>query len=471
MSGFRETAVGLVPSEDIYKDEHRKRKYILKYLIRCSSLMEACQFTLNKMKFFEGFPDLDFIWGTVSGYWSEYSKLAPEDAILLDLELKYDAECPFSLADIKQTVGKWFAEKDLDSLHVQNMLQGYLKEYALTTLKQKLDSDPDSLDSAELQNFAERMRPALLEPTQRNPFVGSPNLFLEQNKRIPIGIDFIDALLDGGTIPGEVVGFVIPSGGGKTTLVMQGTAAAIIQKKHVLILSFEQKLEGDITGRMYVLASNSRRMDWKKGDITKINAAVMERWRQAQPLWAKYLHFYDNWVSAEFPLHSVKEMFTVIDKLAAIGQKPEILWIDWWGRMCGKLETAQMALKSDYDKRKAHQTWLHEIKSYSEEYGVRTFLMHQLAGAQAAKSSRFLASAHDAMENKNFPQMLDYCFVASKKDNMGRVQFKLDKARSTKGDTVTAYLNGEYCKFESTAPEYTSSLLVDEIGENEDYDE
>jgi hypothetical protein len=251
---------------------------------------------------------------------------------------------------------------------------------------------------------------------------------------------------------------------------MQGAAASIAKKQHVLIISFEQRLEGDIAGRMYVLASNSKRRDWKGNDITKVSPAVMERWRRAQPLWAEYLHFYDNWVSAEFPLHSVKNIFSVVEKLEKQGQKPDVLWIDWWGRMCGKLESSNSYLKSDYDKRKAHQTWLHEIKSYSEDFGVRTFLMHQLSGAQAAKSSKYLASAHDAMENKNFPQMLDYCFVASKKDSASRVQFKLDKARSTKGDTVTVYLNGECCRFESTAPEFTSSLLIDEI-ENTDYDE
>jgi hypothetical protein len=451
-------------SEDL-----KKKRYILKYLLRCPSLMEGCADLLQSISLFKDFPELEFIWDSAYAFYKQYRKCVTLDALVLDIDLKFDAStCPFTLTSIKETIEGWWKETDLSPVHVSDIIHEYVKEVKVNDLRDELDTDPESITVDKLQKLAETLRPTIQLPQATNPFLGDPNIFLAETIKIPIGISFIDDMLEGGTIPGETVGFIIPSGVGKTTLVMQGAAECINRQKHVMVAQFEQRLKGDLTKRMYVLSSRSTRADWISNDISKVRGDVLQRWRLAAPLWRKYLHFYDNWVSGDFPLRSVREMFEVIDRLAGEGNKPEVLFIDWWGRLCRKLEASYPGRVSDYDKRQLHQRWLHEIKSYSEDFNVRTFVFHQLAGAQAAKSSKFVASAHDAQENKNFPQMFDYCFVSSKKDSEDNVIFKLDKARATVNSQRKVHLDGERCKFIPVSEDYGSSSLIEAIDDDEE---
>lgn len=456
-------------------EEKIKRKQVLRYLIFCPEFIEATGRVVQETKFFEPFDELNFIWGSVYAFFERFNKPITLSALKLDLECKFTSGgYTFTLKDVYAYLENWFANPDYDFHHVQPILQAHVKAYRLEELQKKIAVNPEEISSDSLKSLADSLTPNIRKPVAKNPFGPDAFKYFEESKPIPLGIDFLDKMLGGGTIPGETVAFIMPPGAGKTTIALQGAAECIKRKKHVCVMSFEQSLSGDLAKRMYILATNSSRSAWKNVDLKTAPPYLQNKWKEAAKDWSTYLHFHDDWTDSDFQLTSVREMFKVIEDLDRIGQKPEVLFIDWWGRIHPKLEETHPHLRSDYEKRQAHQKWLHDIKTYSEKLKLRTFVFHQLSGEKAAKKSwTIVGSAHDAMENRNFPQIFDYCFVTGIKDlKSEKVRFVLSKARSasTKNSQMDVRLDGEHCRFVPADPDYQSTLMMEMIDDDNDED-
>lgn len=442
-----------------------QKEFVLRHLLRVPGLLEPVIERIEKYGVFSDTGDLEWIWNAVAAYYTKYHKPVPMDVLLLDLRCVLAASGMSTFEpEISNKIRHWF-EVPIDPA-ARDMVSDLLKQFFLETMQTELKN---SLQGGEPQEkLRERLRQLehgltdqpLKIPQERNPFWKAPHHFLRDIERIPTGIDFIDNALGGGVRLGEVGAFLMPSKGGKTTIVYQLQRELVYRRKHGLVLSFEQYLEGDLSVRMYVLSTGTGRKDWARG-VENMSPELLERWYKVAPLWGYYLHFFDHWVDPQNSLHSVGEVFRIVEEYRAKGINIQWVMLDWWGCMLRKLISAN-PVRSDWEKRQQEATWLGEIKAYTQKLGVCTLVFHQLAGAEAGKSERHVSTSFRAQENSNFCNMLDWCFVSSRKDGNSDVTFKLDVARSAASSgKIRVHLDGQNCQFVGKGPDYAASTLTD----------
>lgn len=449
-----------------------RKALVLCHLVRFPSFMETAEDLVDRFNLFSGCPELQFIWNRHRQYFSNYGKSPPVGFVESEIR---EAELEDPSLDgnyIRERLAQWQSEEEED-LSV-DFARSILQEYAEQAMRKTLAASAEHASREELETAAGDIQDLLQaspleKPEAKNPFWVHPNDMLKQTQRMPLGIQWLDQATGGGILPGELVGFVMPSKAGKTTLVWQGTKESVMRRQNTMIFSFEQALKGDLSLRSYVLASDSTRDDWKSNDIYKVAPDVRKRFLEARSLWAQHLVVVDHWVYPKNQLNSIRQVFSVIDDYIRQGWKPEVVFFDWWGKMRTRLMMSNRS-KSDADMRMLQANWISDIKGYLEEYGIRGYIFHQKSGAAAGRSASYVGSSHDAQEDRSFNNMLDFCFVSSRKDQDGTVKMLLDVARAADNPLLTLQLDGQRCMITGSTPDYGVSLAdaeyADELWED-----
>jgi hypothetical protein len=462
---FTPTETGLTDGAELSKEDYLKKSFIMKAVIRSSRLMSSVGDRIEKCHLFKEFPDLQFIWDSIYGYFKVYHHNVSLSNLDLDLNCRMtrpDHPIEFSRSDLQPLLDEAEAIKDVQEAPIVDLLSAYFKQAGLSALRTRLETG-EEIDLSALQTASESFKTAVLKPRDKNPF-RDLDKYLVSMPRIPLGIPFYDKMLKGGTLPGEVTGMIMPTKGGKTTFCCQGVRERVHREEHVAVFSFEQSLEGDLTKRLCVLATHSARSDWENLEKrTSLHPEIQARLEKAMPLWKKYLHVYDDWVQHDMPLYSPKDLFNIVEDMDKAGEKPRFIFIDWWGEMYRKL-LATTNFKSDFDKRMKSQEWLHEIHALAEKYQVHVIMFHQMSGDESKKShGGHIGTAHDAQENKNFPNMMDFCFVTTRPNSEDQLIMKLDVARSAGQSQVNLKLDGEHCEFKPVDMDYSAELMAKKV--------
>jgi RecA/RadA recombinase len=349
---------------------------------------------------------------------------------------------------LRDTIRRWYALPEDHEWSI-TMVREEIKEFQARAEKESLQEyfydDSVSRDSLreQLKSSLHRIdRDIFGSKESQNPFDDMEGN-LQTAVRIPSGVDFLDEVLEGGVRPGECLGFVIPTSGGKTTLGLQIADAQVRQGKYVAYLSSEQRLQGDISVRCFTLAARTYQGAFKEG-WSQVEPHIQEVLRKQKPSWKKYFHFFD---CTDLNVPTVAQAFSPVRDMVERGMRPSFVVIDWWGRLKNRIMQAQPHRLSDNQERKLQQELLQNVKDEAESLGVTVVVLHQMAGAVAERGPKHKPSSHSAQEDKNFNNMMDFCFTFPKKDAHNRTRCIADKARSSGNNEVPLVLDGAHCLF------------------------
>jgi RecA/RadA recombinase len=422
--------------------------FVLKHLIRRANIFNAAKDNLEHIKLFEGYPDMDAVFDVACNYHNMYNKLPAFGIYEMELQMSYEERgmTHHAFVEIMRLVREWFDQKEgWSDEAVQDYLYDVFKGSAYDELQQADSDDPDAVGKA-IDKASKAFNTNPFDGLKiENPFTNIAH-YVQEAARRPTNLPFMDRILDGGLCVGESIGILAPSGGGKTTMGLQFAAGQVEQEEHVLYLSTEQALRGDLAVRLFVLASRAERADFRYG-YKGLSPDILNTLDKVSPLWEEYFHFVDCY-SKKDNIKSIDDIFTPLNELIEAGKRPKLVIIDWWGRLRDYLTLNNKdSARSDSDQRMMNRNWLHRVKKSAENKNLSVVVLHQLAGSEAGKSAKHVASSHKAQEDSNFNNMFDWAFVLSKKDSTDMVTMVADKARAAANTKVSLHLDGPHCKF------------------------
>jgi len=438
----------------VSSNDRQRMELVLQHLLRRPKLFKSSMVFVDRDGYFSCEPDLDWVYKCALGYMNAFDGMPTLESLLMELG-------GVEHMNIRAKLKEWFAlpkDHEWSDLLVQDELQDFSSGVRRREL---LEAVEDADDRYKFRDAMARTMQAesvdlFSEVKSTNPF-SDIRKNMETAVRVPTGVDFIDLALEGGVRKGEVIGFIVPTSGGKTTLALQIADAQIRHGKHVAYLSTEQRLAGDISVRCFTLGARTSQDAFKYG-YDKVDKDILETLNNVSETWLKYFHFFDctsqnamDVASALNPIRSMQEA----------GIFPEIVILDWWGRMKDRILGAQEKSLTDNQLRTASRNLLQDLKDQTELLGVTTMVTHQMAGAVAEKGPKHKPSSHSAQEDKNFNNMMDFCFTISKKDAQSRVNLANDKARSTGNNSVRLTLDGAHCLFRMCDdPDHTIDAMM-----------
>jgi len=409
-------------------------------------------------KFFDDVPALAIAFEAVYGFYREYHELPTPMILCRDLRV-LGQERGLSEPHIEALVAQaqeWLGRRTVNDGPAEVILRAFREDRIRDRLRQQLETD--HLQQA-VGGAAEEIRTdPFCRAREENPF-NDPKYYLTVTKPFPFGPPFLDLAMNGGALLGETIGLVAPSGGGKTTVGFQIVERQVYEHRHVIVISTEQKMRGDLALRVFVLATDMTRSDWA-GDWDKLPARARERWEKVKEPWLKYFHFYDI---SKLPLTSVDELYAPVREQIELGNKPVFVIIDWWGDVRDALIASLSNQRtSEPEIRRRARSWLKEVVNKASEHQIINVILHQLKGASAGKSAAHINSTHDAQEDSNFNNRMDFAFALSRKGAGDSVSCHVDKARRYRNTVLKLRLDGERCRFHlQDDPDASGSELKD----------
>lgn len=404
--------------------------------------------------------DLHFLLNAAWVYYSEFNTLAPLDVLCRELhdhwielsQARGREIFPASyLVSYREVLTQWYCETSWADAWCQQWIMDYLQRYEA----QRLSGSLQGLDDLDKIKQVYESADAIL---RGDPFVNLHEqsawndiwAAMHEDERMKLGIGFIDNALDGGMAPKECALLVAPSGGGKTTIGMQMAAYRVARHSHIIYLSTEQALEGDMAMRQAMLGAQTTRSQLKKGKkaappelIARLDAVAHE--------WSTYFHFVDCRKRRDNSTFRIEDLFSPIDRLISMGIQIDLVVLDWWGRLRNRM-IMQMQSGSDSRARNASSDWLDTLIQGIKDRNSRLFVLHQLKGASAGKGAKAKVSTHDAQEDTNLNNLFEFGFAMGTMNADNEAFIGCDKARSSAKTEGYLVLDGDRGKFKTMDP-------------------
>ena len=419
----------------------------------------------EQFAFFRAFPVLEAAFEALYGFFREYNEFPTPVIHRQDLETlgREKGVTDVHLQSIMMQALEWMGKRLVNDGPAEDIMKAFRENAIRSRLRETLETD--HLQKAVDEVIGELRIDPFQRPREENPF-SDPAAYLATTKPHPFGVTFMDVAMNGGAQLGETVGLIAPSGGGKTTIGLQVVERQVYEGRHVIYIATEQKLKGDLSLRTFVLATGMTRADWSC-NWRDISPRALELYKKAEAPWRKYFHFYD--VSRIQPT-SIDALYAPVQEQIEKGNQPVYVIIDWWGDVRDALiEALTERQVSEAEIRRRSRGWLKEVVNKASELRIVNFALHQLSGKAARKSAESVQSSHDAQEDSNFNNRMDFAFTFSKKASNGRVLCHVDKARRFRNETFQLKLDGDRCRFsllndaESTQGELTDPTFDGEV--------
>ena len=242
-----------------------------------------------------------------------------------------------------------------------------------------------------------------------DPLVGGP-------KRMSWGVDFIDRITQGGSIPGETTLVLAPSGGGKTLLNVQMAASAALNGEDVIMLSYEQNVFPAVYNRIYAFATGLPISTFMGKNLNELHENTVEKYKKARQKLQGKLHVIDMLDYAEHHggVGGPADIAAIIEDIRKEGKEPRYIGVDWFGPMVNNY----MAASGGRDNNKA-QVMIKlsdELRKVGGELGVNIWLYHQLGTQAVTTRSLKVPEPTDAFECRSLHHYMDTVITISNRE-------------------------------------------------------
>ena len=263
--------------------------------------------------------------------------------------------------------------------------------------------------------------------------------------REPIGVDFIDLLLGGGTTPGEVYGIIGPFGMGKTTLAVQAFCESCSRKRHSLYVLYEQPFHGDISNRMYGYMGKLTRSQIEGQTFETLHVDAQNKLKSAlDPCWP-YMHIADMVSDPQAAGGGPEGIGAILQGYEDKGIHIEVVYLDQylpfiraWMAATGQAEDRLRTVMEG-------TVYTFMGMSTKEKHNCCFFLLHQTSTEGAGRSATALPKPTDSAECKSFPFWLN-TFIQLGVQDLGYRQWAVSgKGRAAAKDRfIVECLGAEY---------------------------
>lgn len=265
------------------------------------------------------------------------------------------------------------------------------------------------------------------------------------------GVSFIDALSGGGFRQHEMIGFLAPSSGGKTTLSNQMAISYAKRGRHVFVFTYEEPVTDEYLLPVYACAAQISRVKIEAARSFKnLEPAEYKRIMEAKEAIGKYLHFVDmSGSTSRAGSGGPLEIEAVLREHADRGIVANAFIIDWFLPLLMRwmAHAPSATSRKTLELRHFGLEVLSAIKVIAGRYHNWAWINHQLAPAEATKNKK--QDHQSAAEMKSFSYEMHGCFTLNKLDLANQCSGDLwySKARGTSKSSSVICLKGEIATF------------------------
>jgi len=295
--------------------------------------------------------------------------------------------------------------------------------------------------------------------------------YLVYKPRHPFGIRVLDLITGGGIAPGETLGLLGPTGGGKTVLAVGMLCERVLRKQHAMLVSYEQPVEGDIAERLCAYMLNEDVARFRDKSLKDVDPAVAARLGKVQAEFSDYVTVLDLSGGGRGAAGAC-EVTAHIDRQIAAGETPVLVIVDWLGSMVLRYLAANGLDSNQYMH--VAQQFVDELNSHSKKHQYSLVINHQLRTDAARASAQSKPNVTDAYQFRSFSFFLDGCVVLGRLDPESNVGWLImDKFRRGAVGDLLVKLDGAHVRFEPATGYVTDhrGRFIEEDAPSPDIDE
>lgn len=340
-------------------------------------------------------------------------------------------------------------DKYLTALILDNVRKGLLTKAESLYSLQEMDAFINDVSQINIQpKAANNMCEPLMNIAQ----------FLNEAPLVKTGVDPLDLVSGGGMPRATVNGLLGPTGGGKTMLTYQVAMGQAKKKQHVLVNTYEQGIEGDISQRlcsgMLEVDISELRKPWDQW--TKEH---QEKFLKFNPHVGPYVHINDMTLPGQGCL-GIKDIAASYEVLCSRGEEPTYIIVDWLKPLIMRYLVSNNMETNDANWRQQAYLFLDQCGQFVKDTNTIMIVNHQLDTMTSRASPRKKPVVTDAMELKSFAFNIDACYLIGNRDKDTNVAWMLtDKNRRGAPLDMLVRMNGPLARFDEA-----SGFLADHRG-------
>lgn len=399
------------------------------------------------------------VWSIAREHYRKYKEPISKDYLLVEMRAAIENEP--SLFPIPEE--KNLAFRFIDQLYAWDpnnliadigleLAQRFLDEQRILGFSMQ-GSAGDLVQRLTNEYFASRINPE----SERLDVMSEDAPFYSTEPRIPTGCMFVDCLLGGGIRPKETYCLLGPTGGGKTMLSLQVACEVARQLKHVMFLSYEQPVIGDLSTRLYSYLSNSSRKEIEGKRSEDIDPKIMRKINEQRRIVGPYLHTY-NFCGTKAGFGGLDELSDQLYTECQEGRHPTLVVVDWLLPMVQRWMARTNKRNSDDPNavRVQVQRFADGFLKLADMYDTTLLITHQLSCEASQKSPANRPSWTEAAECRSLSWLMSFTLTIGVKDpSTGCCWLLASKARSLNNMEKILHLNGEYNRFDDVSHLYT----------------